>query len=113
MDEFIIMPNHVHGIVIIKCHLPVGANGRSPLQMKPKSISSFMSGFKSSITKIVNQIRNTPGYPVWQRNYYEHVIRNEDDLNRVRQYIIDNPMKWLEDENNPANRGERSFAPTK
>ena len=73
-----------------------------------------MSGFKSSITKIVNQIRNTPGYPVWQRNYYEHVIRNEDDLNRVRQYIIDNPMKWLEDENNPANcRGEQPFAPTK
>jgi len=119
MDEFIVMPNHVHGIVMIKWHLPVGANGRSPLQMTPKSISSFMSGFKSSVTKIINEHRNTPALPVWQRNYYEHVIRNEEDLTRIRKYIVENPLKWGDDEDNPANiihrdrsRGERPFAPT-
>jgi putative transposase len=118
MDAFIVMPNHVHGIVMIKWHPPVGANGRSPLQMTPKSISSFMSGFKSSVTKIINEQRNTPALPVWQRNYYEHVIRNEEDLNRIRKYIVENPLKWGDDEDNPTNiidrdrRGERPFAPT-
>ena len=53
--------------------------------------------------KTINQIRITPGYPVWQRNYYEHVIRNGVDLNRTRQYIIGNPIKWSEDEDNPVN----------
>jgi REP element-mobilizing transposase RayT len=45
---------------------------------------------------------NTPVYNVWQRNYYEHVIRDEDDLNRIRQYIMENPLQWAEDEENPA-----------
>jgi len=46
-------------------------------------------------------MRDARGTPVWQRNYYEHVIRDEDDLNRIRQYIMDNPARWAEDENNP------------
>jgi REP element-mobilizing transposase RayT len=59
--------------------------------------------FKSSTTKRINAIRNTNGIPVWQRNYYEHVIRSEDDLMRIRQYIRDNPAKWADDPDNPAN----------
>ena len=51
--------------------------------------------------KRINQSRNTPGAKLWQRNYYEHVIRDEDDLNRIRQYILDNPARWAKDENNP------------
>lgn len=105
LDTFLVMPNHIHGIVVINACTPfnVGANGRSPLQMKPKSISSFVAGFKSSVTKQINQIRNTPGTPVWQRNYYEHIIRNENDLEKIRRYIVDNPLKWDMDENNPVN----------
>ena len=76
----------------------VGANSRSPLQgMKPKSISSFIAGYKSVVTKQINQIRNTPRQQVWQRNYYDHIIRNEQDLTRVREYIVNNPLKWEED----------------
>ena len=105
MDAFVIMPNHIHGIVIIHDTIieqhNMGANGRSPLRMKSKSISSFIAGFKSAVAKRINQMRNTPATPVWQRNYYEHVIRNEKELNAIREYIVYNPLRWNEDTENP------------
>ena len=107
LDEFVVMPNHIHGIIAIRDHHPVGATGRSPLHSKhrtlsPKSLGSFVAGFKSSVTKRINQLHGTPGHPVWQRNYYEHVVRNEIDLQEIREYIENNPVKWLEDENHPS-----------
>ena len=103
LDSFVVMPNHVHGIVVIR---DVGAHGRAPLlpsppYRPPRSLGSFVAGFKSAATKRINAIRGTPGLPVWQRNYYEHVIRNEDDLDRVRRYIAENPLRWEEDPENP------------
>ena len=92
LDVFVIMPNHFHGIVIISNTNTVGANGRSPLQMKPRSLSSLMAGFKSSVTSRINHWRNMPSVPVWQRSYYEHIIRSEDELNSIREYIINNPL---------------------
>jgi putative transposase len=84
IDEFVVMPNHVHGIIIIM------DSGRGTLQLAPtveqfakpvsNSIPTIIRLFKSATTKRINQIRHTPGIHVWQRNYYEHVIRNEDDL---------------------------------
>jgi REP element-mobilizing transposase RayT len=56
---------------------------------------------KSLAAKRINQICNAPGASVWQRNYYEHVIRDDADLNRIREYITNNPTRWDEDENNP------------
>lgn len=82
----------------------VGANGcspendYSPLRMKPKSISSFVSGYKSSVTKQINTLRNQPRVSVWQRNYHDHIIRDEKDLNRICEYIVNNPLKWQDDE---------------
>ncbi len=104
-NEFIVMPNHIHGVVWIVDN--VGATGRSPLQQQleqphgplKKSLSSFVAGFKSTVTKQINQIRQTPGIPVWQRNYYEHIIRNDNELNKIREYIINNPLTWETDEN--------------
>jgi REP element-mobilizing transposase RayT len=101
LDVFVIMPNHFHGIVIISNTNTVGANGRSPLQMKPKSLSSLMAGFKSSATSRINRWRNMPGFPVWQRSYYEHIIRSEDELNSIREYILNNPLHWQFDMENP------------
>jgi REP element-mobilizing transposase RayT len=66
---------------------------------KNKSLSSFIAGYKSSLTKRINQIRQTPGIPVWQRNYYEHIARNEIELNKIREYILNNPLNWETDEN--------------
>jgi hypothetical protein len=63
-----------------------------------------MAGFKSAVTKRINAIRNTPGVSVWQRNYYEHIIRNETDYHRIAEYIADNPRCWREDSLNPANQ---------
>ena len=66
-------------------------------------MGKIVAYFKYQSAQQINLIRNTPGYPVWQRNYYEHVIRNEYEINRIRQYIIENPVKWAEDEDNPVN----------
>jgi len=106
MDEWIVMPNHMHAIVIIQNN-PVGATGRSPLHdtHQPQgcakhSLGSLIAGFKSSVTKQINALRQTPSIPVWQRNYYEHIIRSEPELNRIRRYIRDNPGNWAYDELN-------------
>ncbi|NET41654.1 MAG: hypothetical protein F6K15_06855 [Okeania sp. SIO2B3] len=111
LDYSVIMPNHLHGIAIIhnvESNDRVGANGRSPLRMKPRSISSLMTGFKSVVTRRINRIRYhgeqlTTSAPVWQRNYYEHIIRSETSLNQLRQYIIENPLKWKIDQLHPNN----------
>lgn len=58
----------------------------------------MVRSFKAAVTKRINEIRAMPGISVWQRNYYDHVIRNDDDLNRIREYIENNPANWLQDE---------------
>ena len=105
LDYYVIMPNHVHGIIIIEFNSDnVGANSYSPLQgnecIKNKLISTsrtigaIVRGFKGSVTKRINELRNTRGSPVWQRNYYEHILRNEMDLYCTRNYIKNNAFKW-------------------
>ena len=113
IGEFIVMPNHFHGIVFIQGRgdRPVALTEDRP-GPKSKSVGSFLAGFKSIATKRVNEIRQSPGAPVWQRNYYEHIIRDESEYNRIREYIINNPANWHDDENNPENivfvcRGDR------
>jgi len=105
LDEFIVMPNHLHGVVIITESNVVGATGRSPLQRgpRPKSLGAFIAGFKSAATKRINELCGTPGEPIWQRNYYEHVVHDEHELNDIREYIAKNPLKWEMDGENPRN----------
>ncbi len=107
LDEYVIMPNHLHGIIIIKEQLKtknnatVGTHGRASLQREPKSLGSIIAGFKSITTKRINEMRNTPRLPVWQGGFYDHIIRNENDLNNIREYIFNNPLNWQIDEENP------------
>ena len=114
LDAFSIMPNHVHGIIVLNepsgQEIRRGTMHRAPTPKferfgKPisNSIPTIIRGFKSAVTQRINEMRGTPGSAVWQRNYYEHVIRNEIDLDEIRQYIVNNPFKWPEDENHPAN----------
>jgi putative transposase len=63
-------------------------------------LPEIVRAFKTFSSRCINQWRRTPGTPVWQRNYYEHIIRNEDDLREIRRYIDDNPARWAEDEYN-------------
>jgi REP element-mobilizing transposase RayT len=117
LDEWVVMPNHVHGIVIVdherhessptratalvSSSASVGAYGHTPLRSPSKTIGAMIRGFKSSATKRINEQRGTPGVPVWQRNYYEHVVRDEDSIERIRLYIAENPAKWAYDRENP------------
>jgi putative transposase len=106
-DILVVMPNHIHGIVIVGAHGRAPLH-RAPLHRSPRSVGSFVAGFKSAVTKRINEMRGTPGLPLWQRNYYEHIIRNEEDLNHVRQYVVDNPARWEHDEENPAYQQRRT-----
>jgi REP element-mobilizing transposase RayT len=78
-----------------------GGSRTAPTKQKP--LGRLIDAFKTVSTKQINEYRDTPHAPLWQRNYYEHVIRNETDLEEIREYIENNPIKWLEDENHPAN----------
>jgi REP element-mobilizing transposase RayT len=103
MGACTVMPNHLHGVVVVTDGR--GTARRAPTEgfSKPvaDSIPTIMRAFKSASTKRINELRHTPGTSVWQRNYYEHVIRNEDELKAIREYILGNPARWNEDENNP------------
>jgi putative transposase len=89
MDESIVMPNHLHGIIILES----STDGT-------KLISEIIRGFKTFSAKAINKERGLRGVPVWQRNYYDRIIRNELELDRVRQYITNNPYNWDTDKNN-------------
>ena len=116
LDVFVIMPNHMHAILGIVANIQelgqptVGAHGDTPLhdhkskfKSPSKTVGAIVRGYKSTVTKQINQIRQTPGQKIWQRNYYEHIIRNEKSLNRIRDYILNNPASWEEDQNHPGN----------
>ncbi len=118
-EEFIVTPNHIHGIVwIVAANGEVdgahgepggmhgkleGAHGRAPLlplYRPPKSLGSFIAGYKSAVTKRINQMRDRPGVPVWQRNYFERIVRNPRHLDAVQRYIRNNPGRWEVDREN-------------
>jgi REP element-mobilizing transposase RayT len=69
--------------------------------LKPHSVGSILAQFKSLTTKRINALRGTPGAAVWQRNYYEHIIRDERSLQQIRRYILENPQRWEQDSENP------------
>ena len=154
LDAFVVMPNHLHGILIITCALSDGdafvdgrgkAFAQQPLSSNvhalavsdartasphanalplhglttppaepmappqgvrhgaaPGSLGAIVGSFKTVTSRRINGIRKSPGLTIWQRNYYEHIIRNERALAAIRAYIIDNPAHWAEDLENPA-----------
>ena len=106
IDAFVVMPNHLHGIIVITGD-PLEATQGPPLQYPPSgppkgSVGAIVGSYKSAVSKRINAIRGAKGKPVWQRNYYEQIVLDEDHLNRVRQYIFDNPACWENDPENPA-----------
>lgn len=122
VGDWVIMPNHLHGILVIvdddsvqrgvgakhlenirsfpprpssRCFTPTDSTPRGTVR---GSLAAMMQNFKSVSARKINAARGTPGAPVWQRNYYEHIIRNERDWDTIRRYIEDNPHQWTEDE---------------
>ena len=127
LDEFVVMPNHLHGIIWLvnasggrgeasstetrqsESSMPGEGEGQCaairrmphPCKMQPGSLGAIMGNFKSVATRRINRMRHTPNALVWQRNYYERIIRNERELDAIRRYILDNPNRWDEDGENP------------
>ncbi|MFH1857079.1 MAG: transposase [Candidatus Omnitrophota bacterium] len=93
MDYFVVMPNHIHGIAHI-CRGVLQYAPTNEFKSPSQTIGAIVRGFKSTITKQINKIRDTADVRLWQRNYYEHIIRDEKYLNSIREYIINNPAKW-------------------
>jgi len=96
LDAFIVMPNHVHGIIIVGAQFiapPEGVINHAP------ALGHIIRTFKASSAYLIRQKYN-PHF-AWQRNYYEHIVRDEDSLNRIREYIVTNPQRWHLDRENP------------
>jgi putative transposase len=117
LDAFVVMPNHLHGILIlhgdrfgragveqksnaITDNLSAGSE-RASFEQKSAALPEILRGFKTFSARQINQIRRVSKVPVWQRNYYEHIIRNEESLARIRNYIDNNPMSWYIDKLHP------------
>lgn len=111
VDAFVVMPNHVHGIiVIVERDRTVGEGLRpSPTGVERHGLPEIMRAFKSFSARRINEIRCTPGLPVWQRNYFEHIIRNDKSLDQIRQYIATNPQRWKDDKENVDVRSNDEF----
>ncbi len=98
LDEFIIMPDHVHFVVLL---LDPGDHERSfrdrrgghPAAQKPPPLGTVVGAFKTVASRSINASQGTRGQSVWQRNYYEHVVRSEEELTRIREYIKNNPLQ--------------------
>ncbi len=114
IDTFVIMPDHMHGILKFcgntdagrgdtgtvlgdegtACRAPTTDTHRQFGRGIPRSLSSVIGSYKSAVTKRINDIRNTRGQPIWQRNYHERIIRDDAALQNMRQYIANNPKQW-------------------
>ena len=146
LDAWVVMPNHVHGIVMLteadpdphpiragfkpapaktgtaannaRHGLPEIYNDPVRAGFKPApaktgtaannarhGLPEIVRAFKTFSARRINDVRGAVGTPVWQRNYYEHIIRDDEALNRIRQYIMDNPARWHEDPENPHTMG--------
>ena len=110
IGDYVIMPNHIHGIIAWD-NPNIGARSTHPKNGTEKrkgntpspSLGKIVAYFKYQSTKHINQHHNTSGNRIWQRNYHDHIIRNDKDLQRLREYIQNNPMKWELDQLHPDN----------
>jgi len=109
LDEVVIMPNHIHGIIVINnsyvgagLALPAEGAASSAPTMSGKGAASSAPTLSDIVRTFKSISTRRSGQPVWQRNYFDRIIRNEDELNRIRQYIVDNPLQWQFDRENPA-----------
>jgi REP element-mobilizing transposase RayT len=106
LDEYVVMPNHLHGLVVFRPD--DSGSGRPPssaataLENRPKrSLGSLIAGYKTSVTTRINRLQESPGERVWQRNYWEHIVRTDQALDAIRSYIRDNPARWSLDRYHP------------
>jgi REP element-mobilizing transposase RayT len=119
LDEFVVMPNHNHGVLWIigegayRLHPGMWKNndprrvGQLPdptgKHMEFVTLSNIIGAFKTTAATRINKLRSSIGAPVWQKSFYDRIVRNDHELKRIQEYIRNNPIKWAEDRDNPAN----------
>ncbi|MDH7464446.1 hypothetical protein QEG73_24330 [Chitinophagaceae bacterium 26-R-25] len=96
LAEFVVMPNHIHGIIIIKHSESVTQSAINRFNGTSHTIGAIVRGYKSVVTQKINSTYEHP-ITVWQRNYYEHIIRTEESYHNIANYIINNPANWQND----------------
>jgi REP element-mobilizing transposase RayT len=102
LDAWIVMPNHLHGIIVLPGAPPTTALANTlPRGPKPASLGAAIGGFKSAVSRQVAARNLTLVKPLWQRNYFERVIRNDRELAATRRYVADNPSRWHDDQDHP------------
>ncbi|MEM1293458.1 MAG: transposase [Cyanobacteria bacterium P01_H01_bin.162] len=110
LDAFVVMPNHIHGIIVITDNTRRGTAMPCPYptpqkrqfgESIPGSLPTIIGAYKSAVTKRINAARKVRGISIWQRNYYEHIIRNDIALDRIRRYVQNNPASWQADQLHP------------
>ncbi len=113
LDAFVVMPNHVHGIVVLNDGGAISKGHKNLFEVnRAPTIGEIVRAYKARCTRDINCLRGAKGQPIWQRNYYEHIIRNESSLQEIREYIANNPAQWATDRENPdAPAGARLIAP--
>ena len=117
LDYFVMMPNHFHGILVLQDDEgkpDTGLSDRVSQGISKNSLARIIQAYKSITTnEYITGVKKLGWAPfvgrIWQRNYWEHVVRNEKDLNSIREYIVNNPMKWELDEENPE-KGKHPFS---
>ncbi len=117
LDAFTVMPNHIHGIMVITgakwfgplTDNPIKTGGETPPLQKPPALGQILGYYKYQSAARINTLRKTAGASLWQRGYYEQVIRDDQALNRIREYIAGNPPRWRLDRENPQSRGKDDF----
>ncbi len=126
LDEWILMPNHLHGLLLMPkptgmaphneddeviipglpfdiryiSHPPPAPPSNGRPRLLPGSLGAIIGQYKSGVTRRINNLRHSRGARVWQRGYYEHIVRNDRELRRIQDYIRDNPIRWAEDREN-------------
>jgi putative transposase len=106
LDEYIIMPNHVHGIIVLHEHVGTRHAVSLPERFgKPVSgsVSTIVRSFKSAAAKRINEMHLTTGAPIWQPRYYDRIIRDEKELQNIRDYINNNVLTWAFEAEHPEN----------
>lgn len=110
LGEFVIMPNHIHAIIIINNDESVGANRirpvdkeqkgvcNTPLRSPSQTVGAIIRGYKSAVTKQIKEKYDVKNISIWQRNYYEHIIRNSISFQNISDYIKSNPENWIQDD---------------
>lgn len=102
IDEFVVMPNHFHGIIFIN-DIDRATRRVAPTTLASGSLGAIIAQFKSSVTRQLKRTGHHPGTTLWQRNYHDHVIRNDEGLWQIRNYVMNNPLQWALDRNHPDN----------